>query len=73
MFHGKSASLATNQVILIDGDRIAVVGPNVAIPSDAVVIDLSGATVLPAMIKRSRPQYMPRIAAGGSVPAFAAG
>jgi imidazolonepropionase-like amidohydrolase len=50
MFDGKSASLATNQVILIDGDRISAVGPNVAIPSGATVIDLSGATVLPGMI-----------------------
>lgn len=33
MFDGKSTSLATGQVILIDGDRIAAVGPNVAIPA----------------------------------------
>ena len=50
MFDGKSASLVANQVILIDGDRIAAVGPSVAIPSGATVIDLSGATVLPGMI-----------------------
>jgi imidazolonepropionase-like amidohydrolase len=50
MFDGKSTSLATGQVILIDGDRIAAVGPNVAIPSGATVIDLGRATVLPGMI-----------------------
>jgi imidazolonepropionase-like amidohydrolase len=50
MFDGKSTSLVTNQVILIDGDRIAAVGPSVAIPSGATVIDLSHATVLPGMI-----------------------
>lgn len=50
MFDGKSTSLATGQVILIDGDRIAAVGTNVAIPSGAAVIDLGRATVLPGMI-----------------------
>ena len=50
VFDGKSTSLATSQVILIDGDRIAAVGPSVAIPSGAAVIDLSSAIVLPGMI-----------------------
>jgi imidazolonepropionase-like amidohydrolase len=50
MFDGKSGQLAVNQVILIDGDRIAAVGANVAIPSGATIIDLGRATVLPGMI-----------------------
>jgi imidazolonepropionase-like amidohydrolase len=50
MFDGKSSSLATNQVILIEGDRITAVGSNLAIPSGATVVDLSRATVLPGMI-----------------------
>ena len=50
MFDGRSARLATNQVILIEGDRIAAVGANLAIPAGAAVIDLSRATVLPGMI-----------------------
>jgi imidazolonepropionase-like amidohydrolase len=37
-------------VILIDQDRITAVGPSVAIPPGAKVIDLSRATVLPGMI-----------------------
>jgi imidazolonepropionase-like amidohydrolase len=50
LFDGRSPTLATNQVILIEGDRIAAVGANLAIPGGATVIDLSHATVLPGMI-----------------------
>jgi imidazolonepropionase-like amidohydrolase len=50
LFDGASGALATNQVILIDGDRITAVGPNLAIPPGAAVIDLGRATVLPGMI-----------------------
>jgi imidazolonepropionase-like amidohydrolase len=50
LFDGRSATLATNQVILIDGDRIVAVGANLPIPNGAATIDLSHATVLPGMI-----------------------
>jgi len=50
MFDAKTGTMLTNQIILIRGDRIADVGPSVQIPSDARVIDLSNATVLPGMI-----------------------
>jgi imidazolonepropionase-like amidohydrolase len=50
MFDTRAGTMMTNQVIVIRGDRIADVGPAVAIPSDARVIDLSAATVLPGMI-----------------------
>jgi len=50
LFDARSGRLVTGQVILIRGERIAEVGPNVRIPSDARVIDLGGATVLPGMI-----------------------
>jgi imidazolonepropionase-like amidohydrolase len=51
LFEG-TERLATNQVILIQGDRIAKVGPaeQIQIPADAEVIDLSHATVLPGLI-----------------------
>src|ERR1700686_4447476 len=44
--------LASNQVVLIKGERITEVGPaeNVRVPAGAVVIDLSRATVLPGLI-----------------------
>jgi imidazolonepropionase-like amidohydrolase len=50
MFDSRAGTLMTNQVIVIRGDRIADIGPAVAIPPDARVIDLSTATVLPGMI-----------------------
>lgn len=44
--------LATNQVILISGDRITEVGPaeKVKIPAGGEIVDLSHATVLPGLI-----------------------
>src|SRR5512134_2230880 len=50
LFDSRSGSLANNQIVLIRGDRIADVGPSVAIPAEARVIDLSAATVMPGMI-----------------------
>lgn len=50
LFDPKSGKNLTNQVVLITGDRITDVGPNVQIPAGATVIDLSRATVLPGMI-----------------------
>jgi imidazolonepropionase-like amidohydrolase len=50
LFDSRAGTLMNNQVIVIRGDRIADIGPAVAIPPDARVIDLSTATVLPGMI-----------------------
>ena len=50
MFDAKAGTMLNNQIILIRGDKIADVGPSVAIPADARVFDLSNATVLPGMI-----------------------
>ena len=52
LFDVKTGTNLANQVVLIRGDRIADVGPanRVQIPSDARVIDLSQATVLPGLI-----------------------
>jgi len=51
LFNG-TEKLATNQVILIKGDRIVKVGPaeQVQVPADAEVLDLSHAVVLPGLI-----------------------
>jgi imidazolonepropionase-like amidohydrolase len=53
LFDGKSDRLSTNQVIVIQGERIAEVGPaaNVTIPAGAEEIDLSTGTVLPGLIE----------------------
>ena len=38
-----------NQIILVRGKKIEAVGPNVSIPADAKIIDLSKSTVLPGL------------------------
>ena len=47
-----SGLLVANVTILVEGDRIVAVGPDVAVPSDdaAIVVDLSNLTVLPGLI-----------------------
>ncbi len=44
-----------NQVILIEGGRIRDVGPDLAIPAGATVIDLSKMTVLPGLVDAHTP------------------
>lgn len=46
----ETGTVATNQVIVIEGEKIKDVGANVAIPAGAEVIDLSKATVLPGLV-----------------------
>jgi len=52
LFNSKSGTMLTNQVVLIDGEKITDVGPaeRVQIPAGMQVIDLSQATVLPGLI-----------------------
>lgn len=45
-----SGTVLTNQIILIDSNKIIDVGPSVKIPADAEVIDLGNSTVLPGLI-----------------------
>src|ERR1700704_4167397 len=53
LFDGKSDRLVSNQVIVIQGDRIAEVGPagSVKIPAGAEEIDLRTGSVLPGLIE----------------------
>ena len=37
--------------VLVDGARIAAVGPNIAAPADAQVVELPGTTLMPGMIE----------------------
>src|SRR5438094_10613930 len=46
----ESGTAAANQVILVEGERIKDVGPNVAIPPGADVVDLSRLTLLPGLV-----------------------
>jgi len=50
LFDTRTGTLLANQTILVRGDRIVEVGPNVSVPRGARVIDLGSATVLPGMI-----------------------
>src|SRR5262245_13682477 len=46
----KSGAVVPNAVVLVENGRVKAVGPSVAIPAGAPVIDLSGYTVLPGLI-----------------------
>ena len=47
----EAGRILTNQIIVIEGQRIRDVGPNVAIPPNARVIDLLGMTVMPGLVE----------------------
>jgi imidazolonepropionase-like amidohydrolase len=51
LFDPDAGRVLTNQVILVEGSRIRDVGPAVAIPAGAQVIDLSGMTVMPGLVE----------------------
>jgi len=46
----ESGKVLTDQIIYIENDTIKAVGNNIPIPNDAIIIDLSKATVLPGLI-----------------------
>ena len=46
----ETGTAATNQLIIVEGEKIKAVGWNVPIPSGATVIDLSNLTVLPGLV-----------------------
>jgi hypothetical protein len=56
---GTGAAARTGQTIVIQGDRIAAVGPDgsVDIPSGIEVLDLSGHTVIPGLIGMHNHSY----------------
>jgi imidazolonepropionase-like amidohydrolase len=45
----ETGKVSTNQIILVEGDSIKEIGPAVAIPAGATVVDLSRKTVMPGM------------------------
>ena len=46
----ETGKVLENQMILVEGDLIKAVGPNLTVPAGATVIDLSKATVMPGFI-----------------------
>jgi imidazolonepropionase-like amidohydrolase len=51
VFDGVDAHPHQGWSVLVDGDRIAAVGPNLAAPAGARVIELQGATLVPGLIE----------------------
>ena len=73
LIDGKSATPIASPVIVIEGDRIVQVGSGIALPAEAQVIDLGGATLLPGLIDchdhlTSNPEQSGYKALGVSVP-----
>jgi len=46
----EAGRILTNQIIVVEGNKIRDVGPNAAIPAGAQVIDLSRMTVMPGLV-----------------------
>jgi imidazolonepropionase-like amidohydrolase len=46
----EAGRILTNQIIIVEGSRFRDIGPNVAIPAGATVIDLSQLTVMPGLV-----------------------
>src|SRR4249920_3186698 len=47
----EAGRILSNQIILVSGNKITDVGPNVAIPAGAQIIDLSRLTVMPGLVE----------------------
>ena len=50
LFDGKSKTLTTNGVVIVQGDKIIDAGANLSIPSGAQIIDLGDATLSPGFM-----------------------
>ncbi len=50
LIDGKGGAPRAPAMVLVEGDRIAAVGPAVEVPAGARVLDLGGATLLPGLI-----------------------
>src|SRR5438067_10433143 len=50
LFDGKSKTLASNGVVVVQGDKIVDAGANLPIPANAQVIDLGDATLSPGFM-----------------------
>jgi len=50
LIDGKSSTALDNAVVIVEGAKIKSVGPNLAIPAGAKIIDLGDSTLLPGLI-----------------------
>ncbi len=51
LFDGIDGKTHPGWQVRVEGDRIAAVGPNLAAPANAQIVDLPGATLMPGMIE----------------------
>src|SRR3982750_4793691 len=51
VFDGVNPTPHEGWTVLVDGDRIAAVGPNLTAPAGARIIELPGATLMPGMVE----------------------
>jgi imidazolonepropionase-like amidohydrolase len=51
VFDGVDGTVHANWQVLVRGDRIVAVGPDLAVPAGAQIIDLAGDTLMPGMIE----------------------
>jgi len=51
VFDGSDPHPHPGWAVLVEGDKIAAVGPNLAVPAGATIIDLAGETLIPGMIE----------------------
>src|SRR5690349_12534216 len=50
LIDGRSDRAVENAVVLVEGERITAVGPNLTVPAGYEVVDLGHETVLPGLI-----------------------
>ena len=58
VFDGVNAQSHEGWQVLVDGDRIAAAGPNLAAPAGVRVLDLPGTTLMPGMIEGHSHPYL---------------
>jgi len=58
VFDGVDGKVHANWQVLVRGDRIVAVGPNLAVPAGAQIIDLAGDTLMPGMIEGHGHQFL---------------
>jgi imidazolonepropionase-like amidohydrolase len=57
LFDGKGETLISPAIIVVEGNRITGVGSTLAVPADAIVVDLGDATLMPGFMDAHAPLH----------------